>query len=204
MEGEKRKKWTPVEQPNETILKIREKRKWQIALRRYIIERNKCYYYAPYFGLDVEQLRAWIEAQFTPSLNWSNFSEKWQIDHIVSVNHFDFSSEHDLRLCWHFTNIRVNPTIQEGARPDLLTARQYFSDLQEQTSLHVCLLMIEKIDEIQNFQRINTALISKFITERKSFLEMTADFSAHEFEQLNKGVDPEEVLAERLLLRNFS
>jgi hypothetical protein len=204
MEGQKRKKWTPVEQPDETILKLREKRKWQIALRRYIIERNKCHQYAPYFGLDIEKFRLWIETQFANGLDWTNFSQKWQIDHFVSVNHFDFNSEQDLRLCWHFTNIRVNPVLHEATRTDLLTARQYFLDLHQQTNLSICQLMIRKIDAIEQTQRIGIGQLSLFIKEKSIFLGTISDFSAYEFDQLNKGVEVDEILAERELLRNFS
>ena len=102
-----RKKWTPKEEVTEGLLKFRAKRRWQIALRRYIIEKNPCFAYAPYFGLDIENFRKWIEIQFDEELNWDNFSKKWQFDHIVPVAYFDFDSESDLRLCWNFMNVSV-------------------------------------------------------------------------------------------------
>ena len=202
MEGQKRKKWTPVDAPDDTILKLREKRKWQIALRRYIIEKNKCLQYAPYFGLDIAGIRLWIEAQFTDGLGWDNFSEKWQLDHVIPVNYFDFGLESDLKLCWHFINIRVSPVAHEGPRPDLLGARHYFSALFDQTSLPVCRDMIAKIDSLQLSQP-KTNHLSAFLSGKRTFLDAVADFSVHEFEQLNQGVHVDEVLAERMLLRNF-
>jgi hypothetical protein len=50
----KRKRWTAKTEVDASLLQFREKRKWQIALRRYILERNKSTYYAPFFGLSIE------------------------------------------------------------------------------------------------------------------------------------------------------
>ena len=59
-----RKKWSAQTEVTPSLLKLREKRRWQIALRRYVIERNISTFYAPYFGLDVENIRIWFEMQF--------------------------------------------------------------------------------------------------------------------------------------------
>ena len=84
-----------------------EKRKWQIALRRYIIAGFKCFNYAPYFGIDAANFRKWIEIQFDKDTNWENFSKAWQFDHIVPVAYFNLKDEVDLKLCWNFINIWV-------------------------------------------------------------------------------------------------
>ena len=99
-----RKKWTPKAEITVSLLKFREKRKWQLAFRRYVIEKNKSSFYALYFGLDIEQLRHWIELQFTENIRWDNFGTSWQFDHIVPVAYFDFFNEDDLKLCWNFIN----------------------------------------------------------------------------------------------------
>jgi hypothetical protein len=64
-----RKKWSARTEITPAVLKFREKRKWQIALRRYVIEKNNCITYAPYFGLDRENLRKWFEMQFEEGYN---------------------------------------------------------------------------------------------------------------------------------------
>ena len=71
----KRKRWTAQTEVNEELLTFREKRKWQIALRRYVIEQNRSSFYAPYFGLDIKSFRDWIEVQFDRGMNWDNFSK---------------------------------------------------------------------------------------------------------------------------------
>ena len=57
-----------------------------------LFERNPCPLYAPYFGLDIENIRKWFEYQFTNELNWENFGKKWQFDHIIPVTYFDHST----------------------------------------------------------------------------------------------------------------
>jgi hypothetical protein len=101
-----RKKWTPQTEVTESLIRFREKRKWQLGYRRYVLERSPSESYAPYFGLDIETLRKWFELQFTDELTWDNFGKAWQFDHIIPATYFDYSNENDLQLCWSFINIR--------------------------------------------------------------------------------------------------
>src|SRR5689334_13840265 len=100
-----RKKWTARANATVDHLKMREKRKWQIALRRYVFEKNSSSFYAPYFGLDVARLKNWFEIQFHKGINWENFGKKWQFGHMLSLAYFDFSNSADLKLCWNFSNL---------------------------------------------------------------------------------------------------
>ncbi|MFI5132361.1 MAG: hypothetical protein ACHQFX_20330, partial [Chitinophagales bacterium] len=83
-----RKRWTPQKEVTPALLKFREKRKWQISLRRYVIDKSPCPLYAPYFGLDIENLRKWFEMQFSDNIAWGDFGKKWQFDHIIPVTYF--------------------------------------------------------------------------------------------------------------------
>src|SRR6185503_16184229 len=102
-----RKKWTPKTEISPSLLKFREKRKWQINLRRYIFKETPSPHYAPYFGLDIKNMRLWLEYQFTEKQGWDNFGKLWQLDHIIPVTYFDHSQEDELKMCWNFTNLRV-------------------------------------------------------------------------------------------------
>ena len=75
-------------------------------------------------------MREWFELQFEEGVGWSDFGKKWQFDHILPVTFFDFSLDDDLKLCWNFINIRVDPLIRNRAgsrRPDILTAKHFFA-----------------------------------------------------------------------------
>ena len=70
-----RKKWVSQSNITPDILKSREKRKWQIAFRRYVLEKNQCPSYAPYFGLDIQKIREWFEIQFEKGVKWEDFGK---------------------------------------------------------------------------------------------------------------------------------
>ena len=201
-----RKKWTAKTEITEPLLKFREKRKWQLALRRYVIERNISASYAFYFGLSIEQFRNWIEIQFTEELNWENFGSAWQFDHIVPVTYFDFSIEEELVLCWNFSNIRVE-TIDlnknRGNRIDVMAVKPYFESLYKKTGFPLCLKMIDKISKIEVSNIVSDPVIEEFIIKNKEHLDMISSLSKEEFNRLNAGNTIQDILLEREIIRKF-
>ena len=201
-----RKRWTPQTELTPSLLKFREKRKWQIALRRYLLERNPCVSYAPYFGLDIENFRKWIETQFTPDLSWDRFGTDWQFDHIIPVTYFDFASDEELMLCWNFTNIRVERAQskkESGNRVDVLMAKDYFGRLYNETGYEICQALLEKISRIEVSETISTTQQKEFINQHKDYLKHIEGFSSYEFELLNSGRDIEEVKKEAELIKKL-
>jgi hypothetical protein len=201
-----RKKWTPQNEVNDALTQSRQKRKWQIALRRYVLEGNKCSVYAPYFGLDIYNFRKWIEAQFDRSLNWDNFSASWQFDHIIPLTYFSFEAEEDLRLCWNFINIRVEKIEieeKETNRIDVLAAKRYFETLYNYTRYPFCQKMVAKINQIELSEIKGSDKLISFMQENKSYLETIFSFTSYEFDKLNERVPLNEILAEIELLKKF-
>jgi len=189
------------------LLKFREKRKWQIALRRYVLEGNISAAYAPYFGLDIANLRKWFEGQFKNDIGWEDFGKKWQFDHIIPVTYFDFDSEEDLKLCWNFSNLRVEHLEtgkEKRGRPDVLIARKYFEQLNEATFFPVCLKMLKKIEHIEQDEALNTGIQQQFIKAQSVYLESIKDYSTVEFELLNRGRTLEEVNKEIGFFKKFT
>ena len=202
----KRKKWTAKEEITDSLLKFREKRKWQLSLRRYVLEKNHCQFYAPYFGLPIEDFRKWIEIQFTDDLSWDNFAESWQFDHIVPVAYFDFALEEDLRLCWNFINIRVERIEHnkvKGNRIDVMGVRTYFEDLYRTTKYPFCLRMLEKITTIEVSNIETNSEMKAFIIKNQSYFEQIAQFNPVDFQRLNQGVPISSVLVEKEIVRKF-
>lgn len=201
-----RKAWTPQTEITDSLIRFREKRKWQVSYRRYVLERAPSEAYAQYFGLDIETLRNWFEIQFTDELNWDNFGKAWQFDHIVPTTYFDYSDEADLFLCWSFINIRVEKLSvnkNRNDRIDLLAVRPYFEDLYHKTGFHLCVKMLEKIATIEASNIESHPAIEAFIITNKSLLEHISGFDQEEFNSLNKGVSAEDILLEREILRKF-
>ena len=199
-----RKKWEPQTEITPALLMFREKRKWQINLRRYVIEKSPCPYYAPYFGLDIENIRKWFESQFTDSLNWVTFAKAWQFNHIIPVIYFDHSLDEELRLCWNFTNLRVEPfelTRDSGSRLDVLGARSYFDELYLKTGYPITKALRDKIARIESSEFISSTPQQNFLAGHKEYLEQIQNYSAFEFELLNHGRSLEEVEKEIAFLK---
>jgi hypothetical protein len=201
-----RKKWTPKEDVTELDIRTRDKKKWQLALRRYVLEKQVSENYAPYFGLDIESFREWIEIQFDEDLNWESFGSKWQFDHIVPVAYFDFGIKEDLKLCWNFINIRVEKielNKVRGNRIDVIAVKTYFERLYSKTNYFLCPKMLAKIDEIEVSNIVSEPKIEDFINALKADFEIMYSLTASEFAQMNRGVPFKDVLLEREILRKF-
>jgi len=199
-----RKKWEAKTEITAALLKFREKRKWQINLRRYVIERSSCPSYAPYFGLDIENIRKWFEYQFTNDFSWENFAKRWQFDHIIPVTYFDHSLEEELRLCWNFTNLRVEPlqlNKDRGNRLDVLGARSYFDELYLKTGYLITKALRDKIARIELSEFISSTPQQNFLAEHKDYLAHIENYSVFEFELLNHGRSVEEVEKEIAFLK---
>lgn len=201
-----RKRWSPKTEITPELLKSREKRKWQIALRRYVLERNPCVSYAPYFGLDIENLRKWFEYQFSSSDSWESFAKTWQFDHIIPVTFFDFSNRSELSLCWNFTNLRVEHVQRNKDRSnrlDVLASRTYFQELFDKTNYEPCLKMLNKIDALGISEIISSSSQQDFILQHRDYLDIIKNYSSFEFELLNSGRAASEVTKEINFLKKF-
>lgn len=59
-----------------------------------------------YLGCTIPTLRAHLESQWEPWMNWNNRGMKgWHIDHIIPFKFFQ-DNNIDLRWCWHYTNLQ--------------------------------------------------------------------------------------------------
>ncbi len=182
-----------------------EKKKWQIALRRYVINKSKSAAYAPYFGIDIEGFRNWIQSQFEKSMSWDNFSKNWQFEHVLPVSYFDLSKEADLKMCWNFINIRVENLIDLNKPPkqDLNSVVHYFDAIYKHTGLLICRSLLEKIAEIQSHKTDPLPAQLDFLAAIAADISAIQNFSAYEFERLNSGDDIKTLLAEQDLIQRF-
>jgi hypothetical protein len=199
-----RKRWTPQTEINEAVLLFREKRKWQIALRRYLIEAQKSSRYAPFFGLDARNFRKWIEIQFEPELSWDNFSRVWQLDHRIPTACFDFSLGEDMKLCWNFINIypakiEKQPLLGLG----ILSAKGHFLRLFGHSGYDLCQKMVKKIEKMEMEPISEKPGEGHFLKENLPYLEQISGLDPEEFNQLNSGTPFAEILAAKVLIRKF-
>jgi hypothetical protein len=190
----------------DTGTKLKEKKKWQIALRRYVIEKSLSKSYASYFGLDIQNMRLWFECQFKGGIEWGNFGKQWQFEHVVPVSCFDFTKDEDLKLCWNFVNIKVDRIVKERetiGKVDMVTAKRYFKRLYEQTDYEICKEMLDKIEIMEQQTTINTQPQQDFINMHKEYLQQVKTYASFEFELLNMGKTIAEVNKQMDIIRKF-
>ncbi len=194
----KRKRWTPSDKGGD---RSRDTKKWQIALRRYIIGQKGSFAYAVYFGVDTVMFRTWIELFFERGMGWTNFGTAWKFEHIVPVSYFDPNSETDLKICWNFMNIR--PASLTSFPPDIISARRYFEQLHTLTGFPVCADMLQIIDSTPIRQEILVEKQANFLLAQKQYFEDIQGFDEYDFSRLNEGSAYKEILLEKNILRKF-
>ena len=189
----------PQEDSTNEAFQSKEKKKWQIALRRYVLEKNPSRYYAPFFGLDIETFRNWIAAQFNEVLNWDNFGKEWHLEHIIPASYFS-NDDDDMKLCWNFTNIIVSST-HLFHTPDIISSRLYFKKLWENTGYDRCRLMLEKIANIESKTGFNAQV--SFFEGKKEDIKAMSVYNEDDFERLNKGEKISDLILEKQILSKF-
>jgi hypothetical protein len=172
-----------------------------------VLEQKACSEYAPYFGLPIYLFRQWIEMQFDEDTNWTNFSKKWQFEHIVPINYFDFLNKDDLRLCWNFVNVRVSKIDSNqnpSSRLDVLSAKTYIKQVFDKTGYFRCQELIQKIETIEASQLKANDKLELFILENINSLADIRNFSQDDFERVNDGMSIDDILSENRLLAKYS
>ena len=57
-------------------------------------------------GESIEFVKGYIEAQFKPEMNWENYGDIWEIDHILPCSSFDLTDEEQQKKCFHYSNLQ--------------------------------------------------------------------------------------------------
>ncbi len=180
------------------------KRKWQIALRRYIIDGRPAVEYAPYFGIDNKGFRKWIELSFTPEMNWGNFGVVWQLDHVVPVSFFDLEIEKDLCLCWNFINIQPSIRLNGDAAFNTSIAADYFERIYLKSGYYLAKEISNKITVGNKKEIPHIEKQVDFLIKNKDYLQQIEGLSTLEMELINKGMGLNEARIEAENIRRLS
>ena len=57
-----------------------------------------------YLGCTMDEYTQYLEQMFTPDMNWGNYGEYWEIDHIKPIDAFDLNEEEQLYEAFKYTN----------------------------------------------------------------------------------------------------
>jgi len=79
---------------------------------------NRASKYNVYLGYTWADLRAHLEAQFTPAMSWENWGDVWELDHIKPLSSFRYESLDDplFRECWALSNLRPLPRKENATK----------------------------------------------------------------------------------------
>lgn len=198
-----RKQWTPQTNLTEADLLAKEKKKWQLGFRRFVLEGSPSTEYAPYFGLDSKGIRAWLETQFDTTMNWENFGKVWQFEHVLPLAYLDLTDEADLKLGWHCINIRPERINLPRERPSLAQIKQYFSALHEASGLPICAAILERIEKIPDQPIVISEGQRQFLQANQKQFEAARHFDQADFLRLHEGTSIDDLLLEKEILKKF-
>ena len=57
-----------------------------------------------YLGCNMEEYTSYLEKQFDENMNWGNYGEYWEIDHIKPIDAFDLNIEKELYTAFNYKN----------------------------------------------------------------------------------------------------
>jgi hypothetical protein len=62
-------------------------------------------------GCSMEELKNYIEKQFTDAMSWENHGIYWEVDHILPCASFDLTDIEQQTQCFHYSNLQPLPKI---------------------------------------------------------------------------------------------
>jgi hypothetical protein len=82
-----------------------------------------------HLGCDIQTFREWIEYQFEPWMNWDNYGQLWDVDHILPVNRFNLTNLHEMQVCFNWTNMQPLEKKTNIAKHDNIELHYYFNSI---------------------------------------------------------------------------
>lgn len=102
---------------------------------------------------NLQQLKEHLEKQFDESMNWNNYGEYWEIDHIIPQNLFNVTTAEskDFQICWSLMNLRPLEKSANRSRPkDGRDIPQEIKDKILGQSIKCDMMQIENRGGLQN------------------------------------------------------
>lgn len=67
----------------------------------------------------LQELKEHLENQFDENMNWNNYVEYWEVDHIIPRNQFNYTSckDRNFQICWSLMNLRPLNWLENRQRP---------------------------------------------------------------------------------------
>jgi hypothetical protein len=72
-----------------------------------------------YLGCNIEEYALYLEKQFDGNMNWDNYGEYWEIDHIKPIDAFDLNLEEELYAAFHYKNTQPLSKIENRVKSNM-------------------------------------------------------------------------------------
>ena len=59
-----------------------------------------------YLGCTLDEFKTHIEVKFNHKMNWENYGDYWEVDHIRPIESFNFKDENEIIECWNYKNLQ--------------------------------------------------------------------------------------------------
>jgi hypothetical protein len=89
-----------------------------------------------FIGCSFEEFRKHIESQFEPWMNWDNYGKNgWHFGHKICCELFDLTDEKQVKICFHYTNLRPEDGLQNITNQDFLLDGRRARDLSKEEKI---------------------------------------------------------------------
>ena len=89
---------------------VKIKRNLSRRIKRALLGGQKSANTLQLLGCSIDQLKQFLESQFTDGMNWANYGVYWHIDHHIPCAAHDLSKPEEQRRCFHWRNLRALKT----------------------------------------------------------------------------------------------
>ncbi len=128
----KNKEYLPIRKENvklrrltDNCFKIRE----TLRSKLYKVLNNIGTSFGNILGCSNDILIKWIEFRFDNNMNWDNYGDLWQIDHILPITKFDFNNKNDISICFHWTNLQPLYKCENKSKTNKLELHYYYNNI---------------------------------------------------------------------------
>lgn len=73
-----------------------------------------------FIGCTAEFFREFLQWQFTPEMNWSNYGTCWNVDHIIPISYFSLNNPDHSRIAFNYSNCRPLDSDKNSEKNDAL------------------------------------------------------------------------------------
>lgn len=107
------------------------KNRLSCALKRQNVSKNNRKS-LDFLGCSWEEFKGHIESQFDSSMTWENHGKVWHFGHILPCELFDLTKEHEVKVCFNYSNIRPENGLENVTKQDFLKNGLRARDLESQ------------------------------------------------------------------------